>query len=100
MREGPQHRIQLLPHLVGGMIPRRPHIQGQLGQGIESLDVRGMRTLLRVAAPCLFAHSLPSELVLDTIPGCGVTAASAVSTMLCASRRMSRRWFSLRKLSA
>ena len=41
VRELPQHRIQLPPHLVGGVVPRRTHIQGKLGQGIKPLDVRG-----------------------------------------------------------
>ena len=39
--ELPQNRIQLLPHCVGGVIPRRTHIQGKLGKGIESFYVRG-----------------------------------------------------------
>ena len=39
MRQLPEHGIQLTPHGVGGMIPGRPHIEGQLGQGIESLHV-------------------------------------------------------------
>ncbi|MBS1136999.1 MAG: hypothetical protein H6R11_953 [Proteobacteria bacterium] len=41
IRELPQHGIQLPPHLVGGMIPCPAHIQCKLGQGIESLYVRG-----------------------------------------------------------
>jgi hypothetical protein len=41
MRELPQQGIKLPPHLVGDMIPRPTHIQGKLGQGIESLDIRG-----------------------------------------------------------
>ena len=40
MREFPQRGIKLPPHFVGGMIPRPAHIQGELGQGIESLDFR------------------------------------------------------------
>jgi hypothetical protein len=38
--EFPQNRIQLLPYFVGGVIPRRTHIQGKLGKGIESFYVR------------------------------------------------------------
>ena len=41
MREFPQFGIKLPPHFVGGMIPRPAQIQGQLRQGIESLDFRG-----------------------------------------------------------
>ena len=40
LREFPQRGIKLPPHFVGGMIPRPAHIQGQLCQGIESLDFR------------------------------------------------------------
>ena len=56
MREVPQHRIQLQPQLIGSMIPRRTHIQGKLGQEMESLYVLGQKTILRVSNPCLFAH--------------------------------------------
>ena len=41
MRDFPQFGIKLPPHFVGRMIPRPAHIQGKLGQGIESLDFRG-----------------------------------------------------------
>ncbi len=41
MRDLPQCGIKLPPHFVGGMIPRPAHIQGQLRQGIESLDFGG-----------------------------------------------------------
>ena len=58
MREFPQLGIKLPPHFVGGMIPRPAHIQGQLGQGIESLDFRGQKAVYRVADTCLFAHDL------------------------------------------
>src|SRR3982074_2672478 len=57
MREVPQHRIQLPPQLIGRMIPRRTHIQGKLGQDMESLYVFGQRTILRLSNPCLFVHS-------------------------------------------
>ena len=40
MRELPKLGIELPPHFVGGMVPRRAHIQGKLGQGIEALDFR------------------------------------------------------------
>ena len=40
LSELPKLGIKLAPHVVGGMIPRPAHIQGQLRQGIESLDVR------------------------------------------------------------
>jgi hypothetical protein len=56
MGELPQHGIQLPPYLVGGMIPRRTHIQGKLGQGIKSLYVGGKKTRLRVADSYLFVH--------------------------------------------
>ena len=39
MRDVPKYWIQLPPHLVGGVIPGRPHIQRQLGQRIESFRV-------------------------------------------------------------
>ncbi|HEY5475171.1 MAG TPA: hypothetical protein VIK11_00525 [Tepidiformaceae bacterium] len=32
IREFPEHRVQPPPHLVSGMIPRRSHVQGKLGQ--------------------------------------------------------------------
>ena len=41
MRDLPELGIKLPPHFVGGMIPRPVHIQGELGQGIESLDFGG-----------------------------------------------------------
>ncbi len=49
MRDFPQFGIKLPPHFVGGMIPRPAHIQGQLRQGIESLDFRGQKIVDRVA---------------------------------------------------
>ena len=39
--EFPKSRIKLPPHVVGVMIPGPAHVQGQLGQGTESLDFRG-----------------------------------------------------------
>ena len=58
LREFPQRRIKLPPHLVGGMIPRPAQIQGQLRQGIEPLDFRGQEAVDRVADTCLFAHAI------------------------------------------
>ena len=58
MRDLPQFGIKLPPHFVGGMIPRPAHIQGQLRQGIESLDFRGQKVVDRVADTGLFAHDL------------------------------------------
>ena len=60
MREFPQLGIKLPPHFVGGMIPRPAHIQGQLRQGIESLDFRGQKVVDRVADTGLFAHDFSS----------------------------------------
>jgi len=59
MRDLPQFGIELPPHFVGGMIPRPTHIQGQLRQGIESLDFRGQKVVYRVADAGLFAHAPP-----------------------------------------
>ena len=39
--EFPQRRIKLPPHFVGAMTPRPAHIQRQLRQVIDPLDVRG-----------------------------------------------------------
>jgi hypothetical protein len=41
LREFPQDGIKRAPYLVGGMIPRPAKIQGQLSEGIETLDFRG-----------------------------------------------------------
>jgi len=40
IRELPQRGIKLSPYLVGSVIPRPAHIQSELDQRIESLDVR------------------------------------------------------------
>ena len=48
--------IELAPQVVGSVIPRPTHIQGQLGQGIESLDFRGQQAVSRVADTCWFTH--------------------------------------------
>ena len=47
--EFPKSRIKLPPHVVGVMIPGPTHVQGKLGQGTESLDFRGQKTVHRVA---------------------------------------------------
>ena len=57
------------------MIPRPAHIQGQLGQGIESLDVRGQKTVDRLADRGLLAHGLSIKFVLTGIPSCCGDAA-------------------------
>jgi hypothetical protein len=38
--EFPKNRIKLLPYVVCSVIPGPAHVQGKLGQGTESLDVR------------------------------------------------------------
>ena len=89
MRDFPQFGIKLPPHFVGGMIPRPAHIQGQLRQGIESLDFRGQKAVDRVADTCLFAHGSPSSCLADL--GCCGDAAKASLTIVWASSRMRRR---------
>ena len=91
MRDFPQFGIKLPPHFVGGMIPRPAHIQGQLRQGIESLDFRGKKVVYRVTDTCLFAHDFSSEFVLAGVPGCCTDTARASLTIVCASSRMRRR---------
>ena len=41
MRDLPQFGIELPPHIVGGMIPRPVHIQGEFRQIVEPLDFGG-----------------------------------------------------------
>ncbi len=41
LRELPKLRIQQPPHFVAGMVPRRAHVQGELSERIDALDVRG-----------------------------------------------------------
>ena len=48
-RQRPEFGIQLSPDRVGGVVPRRTHIQGQFGQGVEPLDIRGKQKFLRMA---------------------------------------------------
>jgi hypothetical protein len=43
MSDLPQFGIELAPDLIGSMIPRPPHIQGQFGQRIETLDFSGQK---------------------------------------------------------
>ena len=69
LREFPQRRIKPPPHFVGAMIPRPAHIQGQLRQGIESLDFRGQKAVSRVADAGLFAHRFSFSFGSDGIPG-------------------------------
>ena len=59
VRQLPLHGIELPPHFVGAMIPRRAHIQGELGERIESLDVRGQWTVCRLSDRFLFDHGFP-----------------------------------------
>jgi hypothetical protein len=39
-------RYKFPPHLIGGMVPRRAHIQGKLGQWLEAFYVCGQNTPL------------------------------------------------------
>src|ERR1700693_5999480 len=91
MRDLPQHRIQMPPYLVGGVIPRRTHIQGEFGQGIETLYVRARKLLLGVNVSCRFAHGFSFIFFAGAISGCCVCASSAAPTMVCSSSRMRRR---------
>ena len=91
MRELPQYGIQLPPHFVGGMIPRRTQIQGQLGQGIEPLDFRGEKIVDGVADTGVCAHRCSFSVGSDGIPGCCGDAANASPTIVWASSRMRRR---------
>ncbi len=59
-REFPECRIKQPPHFVGAMIPRPAHIQGQLGQGVESLDFRRQKAVCRVADTGLSFHGFSS----------------------------------------
>ena len=70
LREVPQRRIKLTPHFVSSMVPRPAHIQGQLRQGIESLNLRGQKAVYRVADTCLLAHGFSSKCVVDRIFEC------------------------------
>ena len=90
MREFPQRGIKLPPYIIGGMIPRPSHIQGKLGQGIDSLDVRREKTVDWLANGYLFAHGFSFTFVLDGDLACG-GAARASLTIVCASSRMRRR---------
>ena len=56
MRDLPQFRIKLPPHIVGSMIPRPMHVQGELRQGIDSFGFRRQEMVCRVADTGLFAH--------------------------------------------
>ena len=87
MRDLPQCGIELPPHFVGGMIPRPAHIQGQLRQGIESLDFRGQKAVDRVADARLFAHDFSDVLSSDCPTGfpaeeltCMIVSSDAVAT--------------------
>jgi len=53
--ELPQHRLELPPH-VGGMIPRSPHMQCELGQRIEPLDFGRQKFVYRIRGAARFAH--------------------------------------------
>ena len=46
------------------MVPRRAHIQGKLGQGIESIDVREQKAFFRVTDSYLFAHDILFKFIL------------------------------------
>jgi hypothetical protein len=87
----PKRRIKLLPYFVASMIPRPAHIQGRLSQGIESLQVRGQKTVDRLADTGLLAHGLSFKFVLTGIPGSCGDAARASLTIVCASSSMRRR---------
>ena len=62
MRDFPQFGIKLPPYLVGSMIPRPAHIQGEFRQGIEPFDFRGQKVVDRVAEASSFAHRLSLKL--------------------------------------
>ena len=51
MGDFPKLRIKLPPYLVGGTIPRPPHIQGQLGEGVNPLNSRRMKICHRGRPP-------------------------------------------------
>ena len=68
VRELPQRGIQLPPDFVGSVIPRPAQIQCQLGQPIESLDIRGQETVDRVTDPDLVAHGFSFCFGSDEIP--------------------------------
>ena len=65
LREVPQGGIKRAPHCVGGMVPRPAHVQGELRQRIEPLDVRGKKAVYGVADACFFAHRFFPKSVLD-----------------------------------
>ncbi len=60
VRDFPEFGIKLPPHFVGSMIPRPAQIQGQLRQGIESIDFRGPKVVCRT--DCSFVHPHGSNL--------------------------------------
>ena len=92
----PEPRVELLPDLVGGMVPGPAHVEGQLGQLVEPLDIVGKERIDRAAdAPRLFHDPTPSFREPSGLP-----PRRASSTMAWASLMIRRRWSSPRKLSA
>ena len=62
VRDLPEPRIKLPPHLIGGMVPGPVHVQGEFRQGIETLDSGREEMVSRVVCREYFAHcrSLPA----------------------------------------
>ena len=78
----PEHGIDLPPNLVGRVVPRPAHVQGQLGQRVESVDLRRQSPYVRWLTRRLIAHGeLPPLFRPAAQPGHRATIVRASSRM-------------------
>jgi hypothetical protein len=74
VRQIPQHRIELPPHFIRGMVPGPLHIQRKLGERIEPLDFSRHHALYWIGHMLRFAHGATAcvSASLTILRGCSM----------------------------